>query len=269
MTGKDFKWRWANVDQSGRAEQYVDIINQSRPDNEPSHFPQTMAWIDPRPGERVLEVGCGNGAVARALARHVPGISEIVGVDASEAMIAEARRRAEGQGLAVTFEVADAARLPFDDCSFDRSYSMETFVILPDPYQAFTELARVTRTGGHILIRESECDTHAVLGDDLELTRRLMRFVGDSEYNGAAARQIIGWCKQLGWETQAIPAVSVSETLSERLRLLFDEWLPDAHAAGVLTADECDRFRAEMRHRSETGTFFSYLVNFRITVTKP
>ena len=45
MAGKDFKWRWANVDQSGRADYYVDIINQSRPDDELSHFPQAMAAL--------------------------------------------------------------------------------------------------------------------------------------------------------------------------------------------------------------------------------
>jgi SAM-dependent methyltransferase len=269
MANKDFKWRWAHVDQSERTEYYVDIINQSRPDDEPSNFPHAMVWIDAQPGERILEVGCGNGAVARALARHVPEIASIIGVDASEAMIAEARQRAGGQDLAVTFEVADAASLPFADCSFDRVYAMETFVILPDPRQAFMELARVTRPGGHVLVRETECDTHALLGDDLELTRRLMRFVGDSEYNGAVARQIIGWCKELGWETQAIPAVNVSEALSDRLLLLLREWLADAEAAGIATGDECERLMADLKRRHETNCFLSYNVNFRITVTKP
>jgi SAM-dependent methyltransferase len=268
MTEKDFKWRWAHVDESGRTDHYVDILNQSRADDDPAHFPNTLAWIDAQPGERVLEVGCGNGAVARALVRQVPQVGEIVAVDASDAMIAEARRRSAGKDGAVTFQVADAQQLPFSSASFDRAYTMETLVIVPDPYQAFQELARVTRPGGHICIWETDCDMRAILGSDLDLTRRLMRFVGDHEYNGAVARQAIGWCKERGWAVQVIPAVSVSEDLSTRLAALLHEWLADAQGAGILTEDETKRLLADIHHRQEAGTFLSYTVNFRITAVK-
>lgn len=265
---RDYKWRWGHVDQSERADHYVALLNRLRPDDDPANFPNTLAWIDAQLGERILEVGCGNGAVARAVARAVPDIRELVAVDASAEMIAEAQRRME-VNLPVSFQVADAHHLPFPDASFDRCYAMETFVILPDPYQAFQESVRVTHPGGYLCLWESDCDAHAMLASDLALSRRLMRFVGDHEFNGAAGRQLIGWLKELGWQVDIVPAVPVSDGSAFLTSWLLDEWLADAVEAGVVTSEEAEGFLMEMRQRQERGLFFSYLVNFRITARKP
>ncbi len=269
MTTDTYKWRWAHVDESGRVERYVDLLKRARPDDDPAHYPNTLAWIDARPGERVLEVGCGNGAMARAVARGTPGVREVVAVDASMSMIAEARRFMEGRDLPISFQMADAHHLPFPDAAFDHCYATELFVILPDPRQALLELGRVTRPGGRVCLWEADCDARAMLGSDLDLTRRLTRFVGDHEFNGAVARQLIGWCKELGWQVDVVPAVGVSEEVSPQFALLLDEWLTDARQAAVLTSAEVDHLRADVQLRQRRGLFFAYTVNFRITATKP
>lgn len=272
MERESYKWRWAHVDKSDRAEKYVALLNRARPDDDPVHYPNSLAWIDAQPGERVLEVGCGNGAIAHAVARGTPGVRAVVAVDASAAMIAEARRAPdalEGPDALVSFKVADAHHLPFPEAAFDRCYATELFVILPDPRRALLELGRVTRPGGRILLWETDCDARAMLGSDLQLTRRLTRFVGDHEFNGAVARQLIGWCKELGWRVDVVPAVGVSEDVSPQLALLLDEWLADAQQVGVLTPEEVALLRADIKLRQQQGLFFSYTVNFRITATKP
>ncbi len=268
VSDRDYKWRWAHVDQSDRADQYLAVLNRLRPDDDPASFPNTLAWINAQPGERILEVGCGNGAVARAVARAVPDISELVAMDASAEMIAEAERETDPV-LPVAFQAADAHHLPFSDASFDRCYATETFVILPDPYQAFLELVRVTRPGGFLCLWESDCDARAMLASGLDVSRRLMRFVGDHEFNGAAGRQLIGWLKELGWQTEIVPAVAISDGSGFLTNWLLDEWIGDAVEAGVVTSAEAAGFLAEMRHRQERGLFFSYIVNFRITGRKP
>ena len=70
QVNRDYRWRWGHVDESGRADRYVALLNRLRPDDEPEHFPNTLAWIDARPGERILEVGCGNGC-NRSLRRSI------------------------------------------------------------------------------------------------------------------------------------------------------------------------------------------------------
>lgn len=119
MHTRNYKWRWGHVDQSGRADRYRAVLNRLRPDDDPANSPNTLACIDAQPGERILEVGCGNGAVARAVARAVPGIRDLVAIDASAELIAEAQQQTDN-ALPVTFQVADAHQLPFPDAAFDR-----------------------------------------------------------------------------------------------------------------------------------------------------
>src|SRR5271165_2812956 len=70
-------------------------------------------------GERVLDLGCGLGDDTFEIARVVGSRGRAVGVDVSETMILEARRRAASLDLAVEFEVGDAQALRFDDGAFD------------------------------------------------------------------------------------------------------------------------------------------------------
>jgi SAM-dependent methyltransferase len=98
----------------------------------------------PEPPARVLDLGTGTGLAAFVLARRFPQ-AEVVGVDLSERMIETARRHTPPE-LAdrVRFEEADAARLPFDDGSFE-------LVSLANMIPFFDELARVSAPGGWLV----------------------------------------------------------------------------------------------------------------------
>ena len=96
-------------------------------------------------GKRVLEVGCGRGAVCRWLADVG---ADVVGVDISSAAVKLARDLVPNAALSV----ADAAALPFPHVSFDVVISLETLEHVPNHRRALRELVRVTRPGGRILI---------------------------------------------------------------------------------------------------------------------
>lgn len=266
---KGFRWRWANVDALADPTHYVGVLNMIRPTDDPEDYSGIIAFVDVQGGERVLEVGCGNGAIARAVAHHVPSVEEIVGVDFSSAMIGEATRRGAGQHLPVRFVTADAQQLPFEDSSFDRCYAMEVFVILPDPRRALEEMARVTRPGGRIQIWEFDHDTRGIDGTDLELTRRIQRFIGDNEYNGAVGRQLIGYCRELGLQVQYRPGIAVQESSELLRRVLLPEWLDDAVRSGEVTEAEAQRWLDDLERREAEGRFFSYVPHFCISATKP
>jgi SAM-dependent methyltransferase len=98
-------------------------------------------------GNAVLDVGCGTGALAAAVAASMPApAGRIVGIDPSEAYVAFAE--AQRKGDAITFQVADAHQLPFDDGAFDRTISMLVLTFVRDPDTALREMRRVTRRGG-------------------------------------------------------------------------------------------------------------------------
>jgi SAM-dependent methyltransferase len=94
--------------------------------------------LGPRPGERVLDVGCGLGEVAARAARTGAAVT---GVDLAEGMIERARRRPE----AVDWRVANCEALPFADDSFDAVVSSFGVIFARDPGRAAAELARVCR----------------------------------------------------------------------------------------------------------------------------
>jgi ubiquinone/menaquinone biosynthesis C-methylase UbiE len=100
-----------------------------------------------RPGSLVLDVAAGTGNVTLALARRG---ARVVSTDYVESLLEQGRRRAEAEGLEVTFDVADAEALPYDDGCFDAVASTFGVMFAPDQARAAQELVRVTRPGGRI-----------------------------------------------------------------------------------------------------------------------
>jgi SAM-dependent methyltransferase len=100
------------------------------------------AFLSPLAGRRLLDVGTGTGRAAIALA--LKG-AVVTGVDASEEMLAVARRRALDARAAVTFDRGDAHRLAYDDRSFDAVVCLRVLMHTPGWRESLTELCRVAR----------------------------------------------------------------------------------------------------------------------------
>ena len=103
--------------------------------------------VDLLAGERVLDVAAGNGNASLAAARR---FAEVTSTDYVPALLEQGWRRAEADGLEVTFKVADAEDLPFADGSFDAALSTFGVMFTPDQPRAAAELMRVVRPGGRI-----------------------------------------------------------------------------------------------------------------------
>ena len=100
-----------------------------------------------REGALVLDVACGTGETACFLAEGFG--ARVWGIDHSEGMIRQAQTKAQAKGLKAEFAVADAARVPFNDATFDAAICECTLCFL-DKAQAIAEMARVVRPGGRV-----------------------------------------------------------------------------------------------------------------------
>jgi len=135
---------------SGLLGRYIggQMARDHRPENE-----WTVAQLDLKPADHVLELGCGPG-VALALAVRLVPLGRVVGLDYSRAMVRAARQRnarAVWRGQVALYH-GNVARLPFADESFDKAFGIHTICFWPQPLASLHEIWRVLKPGGMLTL---------------------------------------------------------------------------------------------------------------------
>ena len=129
------------------------------------HFPSSS-------GLKILDAGCGSGAMARKIASSQPG-SAVVGVDLNPSYVAFARKHVGAQTLGnLSFEVGDLMALPFPDRSFDVVWSRFVLYFLPRPETAVAEFRRILRPGGALIVSLHNWSTLINYPEDVGLRER-------------------------------------------------------------------------------------------------
>jgi ubiquinone/menaquinone biosynthesis C-methylase UbiE len=218
--------------------------------------PLILDGLQLKEGDRVLDLGCGLGDDTFEIARLVGAQGRAVGVDVSETMIAEARRRAEQRALKAEFEVGDAQALRFDDASFDACRTERMLMHVPDAERAFAEMVRVIRRGGRLSVFDFDWETQFVDSPYQETTRLITRSFCDSFKNGWIGRRLPRLFKQ-----HAMNHVSVTpRTIMipyPFLELLLGGHVARAQQTGMLGAAEAVRWWTQLREAHQAGTFVS------------
>lgn len=110
-----------------------------------------LAHLALKPGDRVLDAGCGSGQITRTIAAAVPQ-GQATGVDREPRYIGYARRRAQAEGVSnLAFCEGNLLALPFADGQFDLAWSKHVLQWMDRPVAALAEMARVVRPGGRVL----------------------------------------------------------------------------------------------------------------------
>src|SRR6202522_3198815 len=116
---------------------------------------KTLRRMNLRPGERLLDLGCGSGWATRLLARLVgegpDGFGQVVGIDVSDEMIREARAASKDFDN-VLYVWGSAAQIPWEENYFDKVLSVESFYYYSDQDRALDELFRVMAPQGRLFI---------------------------------------------------------------------------------------------------------------------
>ncbi|MHC1788616.1 methyltransferase domain-containing protein [Solidesulfovibrio sp.] len=233
---------------------------------------ESVARLGLVPGDAALEVGCGLGVEAAAMAGLVGNDGLAVGLDASRTMLARAAGDLGGvHGARPGLVAGDGARLPFADGVFAGCRIERTLQHVPDPGTVLAEMARVARPGGTVLAVEPDWGTFVVDSNAVAVSRRLAQFWCDSFRCGWIGRRLGRLMAEVGLVgVEIIPRSLVlgSLTAAEAVYSLL-ETADRAVAAGTVSQGAAASFKAEQRRRDAAGTFFSSLTFFTAIGKKP
>jgi ubiquinone/menaquinone biosynthesis C-methylase UbiE len=219
------------------------------------------------PGEAVLDVGCGPGTDVFDMVELVGPSGRLVGLDASEVMIAEARRRTMELKAPITFEVGDVQSLPFPDDAFDVCRAERLLEHLSDAGQALAEMVRVTRRGGRILVYDFDWDTLIIDHPDKETTRTIVLSYSDSIRNGWIGRQLPRLFKEQHLKVLSIDPVQVFVHYA-MAELFLGSHLAVLQTNGILPADRAQQWWEYLQYANEHGTLLISFTTFIIVGAK-
>jgi SAM-dependent methyltransferase len=158
-----------------------------------------------RPGQDLLDVGCGPGTITVDLARRVaPGTT--LGIDRAEEIVAQAAG-IPTVDVPVRFAAGDVYGLQLDDASFDVVHAHQVLQHLSDPVTALTEMRRVLRPGGILAVRDSDYGAFVWAPADPLLDRWLdlyHRITARNQGEADAGRHLPAWVRAAGFGDRTV-----------------------------------------------------------------
>ena len=222
------------------------------------------------PGARVLEVGCGTGAVTRALAAW-PGVAAVVGIDPSPVLLTKARELA-GDLTTIAWAQADGRSLPFADRAFDAVVFHTTLCHLSGPDVILEEAVRLLRPDGCLAVFEGDYATATLAtkaGDPLNACADAFRehFVHDPWL----VRRLPALVRAAGLDRERVRSYGYVEAPTPGFML--SSWVDlgaDALvAAGRIDADAASALKAEARRRAASGEYFGHIAYMSLVARRP
>ncbi len=249
---------FCDVDGTGYAGDFITYLDQAA-----DHFRSlkvfTHSLLRLRPGERILDVGCGCGDDLRKLATLVTPNGCAVGIESSQSMIDEARQRNAGCELPLQFELGDAGHLRWYSDYFDACRADRVFQHLPDPERALNEMIRVLKPGGRVLVVDRDWGMVAVDASDVETTRVVLNRACAGIRNGWMGRGLCGLFKKAGvinaevqTKSISINSFAVADTLLD-LRVVLDH----AIAEKLVGQDVAAKWLNDLLERDAASRFFA------------
>jgi SAM-dependent methyltransferase len=211
------------------------------------------------------------------MAARVAPDGRVVGVDASEAMLANARARAAAAEVDVDFRMGDCLALADADGSYDAVRAERMLQWIDDSAAAVAELVRVLRPGGRLGLIDTDWRTLAIDLPDHEVAIAVgQAMVATRGWPAAMGGQLVNLCRQAGLvDLEVRPATHVwtgwDPDVEDSPSGFFplDEVMPQFVESGVLTAEQCDSFLTQTRDAGREGRFFMSLTMFAVSARKP
>lgn len=227
------------------------------------------AALGARPGERVLDLGCGPGFYCLELLQEVGPDGYVVGLDSSPQMLALAERRCQGHDN-VELHEADATSLPVEDESFDAALTVQVLEYVADVPAALAELRRALRPEGRIVVWDFDWETVSWHSEDPERMRRVLETWDEHLAHRTLPRTLATAMRSSGFEEVGMEAHNFATAAFDTQRF-GPTLIPliESFVADRIGADEAAAWAAEQRELGERGEFYFACTQCCFTGSRP
>jgi ubiquinone/menaquinone biosynthesis C-methylase UbiE len=221
-------------------------------------------------GERVLDVGCGTGLLARDMATLVGPAGRVVGVDNSADMLAIAERRCADLPQ-VELKLENAEHLAEQDRSFDAVACTQVLLYVPDVAGAIAQMHRVLKPGGRIVIIETDWRGTVLHGFDDPLTRRVLA-AWDHAVPSPNLPVLLGpVLRAQGFSVmrvEAIPIVNTNRTPGNFSVGMTEQFARYAREQGAVSDAEASAWLHDLARKAEQDAYFFCVNRFLFAAVK-
>ncbi len=271
---KPFASEFSDIDKSMDRQFFVDYLDfvRSRPGIQEGKE-RSFSLLGLKLGDVVLDVGCGTGDDVISLSKIVGDKGRAVGLDSSEAMINEARRRAAKSNTTnVEFRAGSVCQIDFPDETFDGVIADRIFIHLEEPGKALGEMIRATKRGkGRIVTHDPDWDSFVIDSEFKSATREIIKTQSDLLKNGVAGSKMYGMFKKAGLIDVTVSGGPVVFTDYNPYfqHLELDRASKVCVEKGAISAEERQKWIADLQRKGEHGRFFAAFMTFRVAGTRP
>lgn len=270
-TQYNFSWhnQWDIIDSAVDPEWFVKFLDATRLrqleiiNKDPSRY---YSFLNLKPNLHILDLGCGTGIMLHPLAGLVGENGRVVGVDISDFMVREARKRAEVTDLPLEFYKGTVYNLDFPDNSFDRATSSTLFQHLKRPDEALREITRVLKPGGIISIWEQDWETLMIASSYDEISRKILDYFCSSLKNGTIAKHLPKLFADEGlinvFSTPKTINLSYNEFMNSNFG--FHQTIRLCVEDEIITDEEIELWLKDLAYRASQGKFFLAFTAYRV-----
>ncbi|MBT6274378.1 MAG: methyltransferase domain-containing protein [Chromatiales bacterium] len=257
-----YRDHWAEIDEKRLSVYDANFVWQ----------PRMAPLLEPaglEPGQRVLDYGCGPGALVMEIARRVGPGGRVHGVDLNADMLTLARQRAEREGLGpvTEFEQVTVERLPFEDATFDRVVCKSVLEYVADPAATVAEFQRVTKPTGRVHVVDSDWGMLAVEPLAPESLQALFAAAAMAYRTPHIGRRLRRLFRDAGLQDVALNVTVTPDTTGARA-MVVRNMIGYAREAGAMDDAILDDLLAQVEDAIANGDYLMMLPQFIVTGTR-